>query len=50
MYGNGDSDASTIDMLIDVSVDLRLGLARKAYTEPDFVSYFAKISPKRIYE
>ena len=39
MYGVDDNDASVIDMLIDTSSDLRLGLAKKAYSKPDFVSF-----------
>ena len=39
MYGVDDNYASVIDMLIDTSSDLRLGLAKKAYSEPDFVSF-----------
>ena len=38
MYGANDIEASEIDMLIDVSADLRVGLALKNYAEPDFVS------------
>ena len=39
MYGSTEKEASEIDMLIDQSFDLRIGLAKKAYTEPDFVSF-----------
>ena len=41
MYGANDNEASIIDMLIELSADLRLGLAKQAYSQPDFVSIFA---------
>ena len=37
LYGSNDNEAAKIDMLMDFSGDLRLGLARLAYN-PDFVS------------
>jgi len=36
MYGANDNEASIIDMLLDLSADLRLGLAKQAYSQPDF--------------
>jgi len=36
MYGANPNEASEIDMLIDTSYDLTVGLAMKAYSEPDF--------------
>merc|ERR1711935_236450 len=36
MYGTNDTEAAQIDMLIDVSMDMRYGLAMAAYAQPDF--------------
>ena len=41
LHGANPNEASEIDMLIDTSYDLTVGLAMKAYSEPDFVSFFS---------
>ena len=40
MYGANDAEAAHIDMLIDISMDLRMTYAMSSYAQPDVVSLF----------